>query len=252
MSATPRLLVFQHLDVEHPGIFREFLAADGIPWDVVELDRGEAIPDLRAYDGLWVLGGPLDVWEESAFPWLAAEKSEIRRAVLDLELPFLGVCLGHQLLATALGGKVAKGMPEVGVMPVELTPQGRESTFFNGMPTRLNTLQWHAAEVTAVPPGAVVMARSPACAVQALAIGDKVFSIQFHVEVTNDTVAEWATVPAYAAALEDGLGAGAVSKLQASVDTALTEFNAQAKTFYDNWMGTAGLRHGRPATLPHH
>jgi len=242
VSGIPRLLVFQHLDVEHPGIFREFLAADGIPWDAVELDRGDSIPDLRAYDALWVMGGPMDVWEESTFPWLAPEKSAIRHAVLDLELPFLGICLGHQLLATALGGEVGKGTSEIGVMSVDLTPEGQQSRYFRGMPARLNTLQWHGAEVTALPPGSVVMARSPACPVQALAIGEKAFSAQFHVEVTEDTVPEWAAVPAYAAALASELGAGAVPTFQASVAAAMTEFNASAKKLYDNWMGTVGLR----------
>ena len=87
---TPRLLVFQHLNVEHPGVFRDFMREDGIEWQAVELDRGEPIPDLSDYDGLWVMGGPMDVWEEEQYPWLKAEKAAIREAVVDRQMPFLG------------------------------------------------------------------------------------------------------------------------------------------------------------------
>ena len=75
---TPRLLVFQHLSVEHPGVFRDFMREDGIEWTATELDQGEPIPDLSDYDGLWVMGGPMDVWEEEQYPWLKAEKAAIR------------------------------------------------------------------------------------------------------------------------------------------------------------------------------
>jgi GMP synthase-like glutamine amidotransferase len=241
MSRVPRLLVFQHLDVEHPGIFREFLAADEITWDMVELDRGESIPDLEAYDGLWVMGGPMDVWEESDNPWLVAEKQAIKRAVLDLNMGYMGICLGHQLLASALGGEVGKGTSEVGVMPVELTADGRASTYFDGLPSTLDCLQWHGAEVTAVPEGARVLARSEKCVVQSMSIGEKAFSAQFHVEVTPATVPEWGAVPTYAQALDEALGAGALEKFQTDVDGAMTEFNRCAKKLYDNWMRATGL-----------
>lgn len=252
MNRAPRLLVLQHLDVEHPGIFREFLQHDGIPWDVVELDRGEPIPALEAYAGLWVMGGPMDVWEEPALPWLVAEKAAIRRAVVDLELPYLGICLGHQLLAAALGGEVARGEPEVGIMPIELTAEGRQSAYFAGMPSTMNCLQWHGAEVTALPSGARVMARSSACAIQSMAFGSHALSAQFHVEVTPTTVPEWSAVPAYARALDTALGSGAVTAFQAAVDDGMSEFNHHAKMFYDNWMHTVGTFAKRPGAVGIH
>ena len=232
-----RLAVFQHLDVEHPGVFRDFLAADGIAWDCFELDEGAAIPDLAGYDGLWVMGGPMDVWEEEQHPWLVAEKQAIRHAVTDLKLPFLGICLGHQLLAAALGGDVAKAaQAEVGLLEVEITAAGRRHPAFEGLSERVLCLQWHGAEVSRVPPGVEVLASSPRCAVQALAYGQHAVSAQFHVEVTATTVDEWAAVPAYRQSLEATLGENAVERFRNDTLTRIQDFNRDARTFYDNWM----------------
>ncbi len=241
MMRRPRLLVLQHLDVEHPGVFRDFLRADGISWDTVELDRGEAIPSLARYDALWVFGGPMDVWEEAAYPWLVPEKAAIRHWVESLQRPFLGICLGHQLLAAALGGEVGRGTAEVGILDVELTPAGRASPYFAGLPSTLRCLQWHGAEVWTPPPGTEVLAASGACAVQAMRCGEHALGAQFHVEVTGDTVAEWGAVPAYAAALDAALGAGALARFDAEVAHHMSAFMQQARRFYDNWMSVAGF-----------
>ena len=103
-----RILVFQHLSIEHPGIFRTFFEEDGHECVTVELDEGETMPDLKDFDTLWVMGGPMDVWQVAEYPWLIDEKSAIRKAVIDFKLPFMGICLGHQLLADALGGEVGQ------------------------------------------------------------------------------------------------------------------------------------------------
>jgi len=243
MPKKPRLLVFQHIALEHPGIFRDFLAADGIEWDAVELDEGEAIPDLSGYDGLWVMGGPMDVWEEADHPWFVAEKAAIHEAVRDRRLPFFGLCLGHQLLAESLGGAVGKAeTPEIGVLEVELTPDGRESPFYEGLAERGKCLQWHGAEVTRPPEGARVLAASPACRVQALSVGERAFSLQYHVEITETTVGDWAAVPAYKQALEQNLGADALPQFHADTAVHMAEFNRTARRLYDNFMATTGLK----------
>ncbi len=235
-----RILVFQHIAVEHPGIFREFLAADGVAWDAVELDEGGAIPPLDRYHALWVMGGPMDVWEETAHPWLAAEKQAIREAVVARRLPYFGLCLGHQLLGAALGGKVGKmTAPEVGILEVELTEAGRADPLFAGIAPTHAALQWHGAEVAESPAGAVVLASSPACPVQAMRIGRHAYSVQYHVELTADTVREWGEIPAYACSLDAVMGSGALAGLDAEAARHMPAFNANARRLYDNWMKIA-------------
>ena len=237
---TPRILVFQHLNVEHPGVFRDFMREDGIEWQAVELDRGEPIPDLSDYDGLWVMGGPMDVWEEEQYPWLKAEKAAIREAVVDRQMPFLGICLGHQLLADALGGRVGPAAaPEVGIYEVEKTADGEKSPFLLGLPGTMKCLQWHAAEVQQPPDGASVLATNAGCAIQSLSFGEKALSTQYHTEISTVTVAEWASIPTYRAALEKILGPDALSRFEAETNQNLTLLNQSARRLFDNWKTIA-------------
>jgi len=231
-----RLLVFQHIDVEHPGILRDFMAADGVAWDAVELDAGEPIPALDGYDGLVVMGGPMDVWQENEHPWLVAEKAAVREAVAERNMPYLGICLGHQILAEALGGEVGPmegGAAEVGVMPVELTAEGRTDPVLQDFAERFLCLQWHGAAVKRPPPGAAVLASSPACVNQAMRVGDRAYGFQYHVEVTEQTVADWAAVPEYERSLRETLGPDGLARFKTDVEAALPQFNAAARRLYD-------------------
>jgi GMP synthase-like glutamine amidotransferase len=238
-----RFLVFQHIACEHPGILRDFLAADGIAWDAVELDEGDAIPALGDYDALWVMGGPMDVWEEDQHPWLIAEKRAIREAVQQRGLPYLGLCLGHQLLAASLGGDVGKmARPEVGILDVTLTDAGIADPIFAGMAGTQQALQWHGAEVQVPPPGAVILAQSPLCPIQAMRVGSRAYGLQYHVELTSDTVREWGAVPAYSCALDESLGTGSMPRLDAEAGAKMPDFNRAARQIYDNFMRAAFAR----------
>ncbi len=235
-----RILVLQHIAIEHPGIFRSFLAEDGISWDAVQLDQGDTIPDLHGYDALWVMGGPMDVWQKLEHPWLESEIEVIREAVAKRKLPYLGLCLGHQLLAEALGGRVGPSdQPEIGILEVYLTDAGKRSPLFKGLSDTTRCLQWHSAEVLEIPDDVEVLASTPACRVQALSVNGNALGLQYHVEISSETVSEWAKVAEYKQALELNLGGNAVEKMEAEAAASMDDFNRCARIVYVNWKTNA-------------
>ena len=233
------ILVLQHAEDEHPGSFRKFLKEDGHTWDAIELDRDEKLPLIDSYDALWVMGGPMDVWEEEKHPWLRTEKEFIRMAVAEKGLPYFGVCLGHQLLADALGGRVEKSKcPEIGILDVHQTPDGQAGVFLDGLPDTFATLQWHSAEVTAIPDGTQVLATTQDCSVQAMRWQTRAHTVQFHLEIEEDTVQSWARIPEYLEALEKALGKNGVFELQKDAKLNQSKFENMAERAYINWMQT--------------
>jgi len=230
-----RILVFQHLAVEHPGIFRDFWAEAGHQWDTVELDAGEQIPAFDTYDLLTVMGGPMDVWQEEQLPWLVTEKAAIKHWVRELGRPYLGICLGHQLLAEALGGKVTlMTRPEVGLADVTVTASGAHDPLFDGFGSQFETFQWHGAEVSTLPEGMEILAANAACPVQAMRWGRHAYGIQYHVEITPDTVRDWEAIPEYKASLEQALGVEQAASLGTVVLPRIPYFNGAARLVHDN------------------
>ena len=227
-----KFLILQHINIEHPGIFLKFMREDNIKMDTIELDENEKIPNLDPYDAMIVMGGPMDTWQEETFPWLKSEKEAIHKFVSVNRKPYLGLCLGAQLLSEAIGGKVRKmKTPEIGVLKVSLKDN---KSLFKGLDKELKVLQWHSYEAYDLPSYANILASSIECNVQAFSFNNA-FGLQFHVEQTNETVPQWACVPEYKAALENTLGQNALEKFKKDVEENLNVFNNSAKIIYNNF-----------------
>jgi GMP synthase-like glutamine amidotransferase len=228
-----RTLVLQHIACEPPGIYEDVLRERGAELVRVELDEGEEIPDGRI-DAIVAMGGPMSVNDEEALPWLVREKRFVAQAVRG-GTPYWGVCLGVQLLASALGARVYQGdEPEVGLLPVELTDEGRADPVFAGAPDSLVTLQWHG-DTFDLPDGAVRLAGSPAYPNQAFRYA-RAYGVQFHLEVSTAMAHEWAGVPEYAASLERVLGSGATADFVARIEEKSTEMLAHGRGLFTRWL----------------
>ncbi|WP_425053059.1 type 1 glutamine amidotransferase [Psychromarinibacter sp. S121] len=236
-------VILQHEPTAHLALFAPMIADAGHRMTVVMLGQDE-LPPLDDVDALWILGGAMDVFQEDIHPWLIDEKRFIREAVRDRALPAFGICLGHQLMAEALGGSCALGGAEIGVLDVKVTAP---SPFLTDLPPAFPVLIWHGVEVTSLPPGATCVAKSDDCAVHAIQYGPRAFSMQSHPEVGPDVVADWAAIPAAAIVLAEKLGPGGAERLTADVADRMPELERNARTLFDNWCRQVGIASEVPA-----
>ena len=182
--------MIQHVPHEGAGLIASLASERGIDLRVHRMDLGQALPDVAALGGLVVMGGPMGVYEGDRYPILRLEQELLAQAV-DRGLPVLGVCLGAQLLAAALGGRVYRGpIFEIGAGTVEVTEAGRNDAVLGAELDPIPVVHWHQDTFT-LPPGAVHLAASARYPHQAFRAGRRAYGFQFHVEVDVAVAEEW-------------------------------------------------------------
>jgi len=233
------VIVLQHIKIEDPGYIKDLMIADGVKLTTIELDEGDRIPnDIAKFDAMFCMGGPMDTWMEKDYPWLVDEKKKIKEFVVDLKKPYLGFCLGCQLLGEVIGGKVAKtNNPEIGMLNINFSENKKNDPLFSKFPEKITSLQWHSYEVQGLEnnKNVTLLASSPETKYQIFKYQSHAYGIQFHIEVKDTTVSEWGCVPEYKSALEKQLGEGALEKFDKEAQANMQNMNNYSKILYSKF-----------------
>jgi len=233
-----KIIILQHIKIEDPGYIKDLMITDNVELTTVELDEGEKIPaNLSEYDAMFCMGGPMDTWMEKDYPWLVDEKKRIKEFVVDLQKPYLGFCLGCQLLGEVIGGNVVKSnKPEIGMLNINFLESKNHDLLFSKFPENITTLQWHSYEVRDLENSDVTLiASSPESKYQIFRYKNHAYGIQFHIEVKKTTVGEWGCVPEYKSALEKQLGKGALEKFDTDSQIHMPSMNNYSRILYENF-----------------
>jgi len=230
------LAIFRSARTEGPGYFATYLERCSIPWQLVALDTGDAVPrDARRYSGLAFMGGPMSVNDD--LPWIAPALELIRDAVRK-DVPVLGHCLGGQLVSKAFGGAVrASPVKEIGWGEVQVSDNAVAREWLGDLPA-FESFHWHG-ETFSIPPGATRVLENAHCANQAFVLG-KHLGMQCHVEMTEELVRTW--LRAGAAEIRQGQASPAVQRpdeIEKDLAARVAALNEVANRIYDRW--TAGL-----------
>ena len=233
------VIVLQHINIEDPGFIKDLMIKEGVKLTTIELDQGEKIPnDLTKFDAMFCMGGPMDTWMEKDYPWLIEEKKKIKEFVIELKKPYLGFCLGCQLLGEVVGGKVLKSNnPEIGMLNINFLENKKNDLLFNEFPDKITSLQWHSYEVKDLENNkdVTLLASSPETKYQFFKYQKHAYGIQFHIEVKDTTVGEWGCVPEYKSALEKQLGENALQKFDEDAKAHMSNLNKYSEILYKNF-----------------
>ena len=229
------IAIFRHVAAEGPGYFSDFLDARNIPWTLIAIDAGEAVPPTASrYSGLVFMGGPMSVNDD--LPWIPAALALIREAVA-LDIPVLGHCLGGQLISKALGGVVTKNShKEIGWGEVQVANSVIAREWF-GDAKKFNAFHWHG-ETFSLPQGATLLLSSPACAHQGYVIG-KHLALQCHVEMTAAMIENWCAIGAEEIATAHHCYVQSAHEINHQIPKNLTDLHKIAQCVYTKWLAGA-------------
>jgi GMP synthase-like glutamine amidotransferase len=232
------VLIFRHSPTEGPGYFATFLDRHGIPWQLVRIDAGDAVPaNLNGVSGVCLMGGPMSVNDD--LPWIPPLLSLIREAVAS-SIPVIGHCLGGQLMAKALGGAVgANPVKEIGWGDVRVTDTNTARNWVGDATQTMLAFHWHG-ETFSVPPGATRILDSAYCANQAYVLDDRHIGMQCHVEMTPELIASWCDNGAAEIAASDSPAVQSPAAIQADLPSRTAQLHQLADKIYSRWI--QGLR----------
>ncbi|MEJ2298338.1 MAG: gamma-glutamyl-gamma-aminobutyrate hydrolase family protein [Woeseiaceae bacterium] len=232
----PKVLVFQHVPYEPLGTLDPLLKEAGFRLRYVNFGREpRQRPALDRYEALIVLGGPMNSDQIDTYPNLITEVEIIREAV-SRGMSVLGICLGAQLLARALGGSVARNkVREIGWYDVEVTAAGRDDPVLSTFAPRQEVFQWHEDGIS-LPPGAELLASSPASPVQAFRFGEHAYGFQFHLEANLPLIERWLAVPAHQASLQEEAGSIDPEQIRRRAATSVAPLEALSRETFSRWI----------------
>ena len=228
------VLIFRHSPIEGPGYFTTFLDRHGIPWKLVCLDAGDAVPNqLNGVSGVCLMGGPMSV--NDALPWIQPVLALISQAIAT-DIPVIGHCLGGQLMAKALGGTVGLNpVKEIGWGEVSVTDFDAARPWLGDAMQPMLAFHWHGETFT-VPPGARGILKSAYCANQAYVVNERHIGMQCHVEMTPDLIASWCDNGGAEIAASNSPGVQTPEAIQADMPARINQLHQLADKIYSRWI----------------
>ena len=234
-----RVLALQFIWDDPPGYLGEIMEEHSITCDVVRVEEKEPIPDPTQYDALIALGGPQHVGHNDTYPYLAGATDAVRHAV-EREIPYLGLCLGGQLLAYAMGAQVKKHTnPSIGFYAIQFTEAGKQDPLFKGLPGYQQVIHWHE-DTFDIPAGAVQLATNAHTPNQTFRYGRNAYGTQFHIELTPAMLDVWLYYPEYRQEIVRALGEEAADKFISDRARLYPLYREHTRAMFENFLRIAG------------
>jgi GMP synthase (glutamine-hydrolysing) len=235
-----RVLLLQHVWDNHKGYVGQLLDEYSIPYDVIDVEH-EIIPDAKQYTAVIAFGGSQHIYMADDYPYLAQER-EMLRTVVEQDIPFLGICLGAQLLADTFGGKVRQhSLAEFGFLKVQLTEQGKHDPLFTDLPGEQRVFHWHE-DTFDLPVGATLLATSEATENQAFRYGRRAYGLQYHIEIDDNTLSTWLYDPECKQSVLATHGLQIYTATEQAQATLLPVYHKHSRIMVNNFLRISELR----------
>ncbi len=234
-----RVLTLQHAWECPLGLLGEILEEHGLPCDIVNVEEA-ILPEPTAYGAIISLGGPQHVYEIDKHPYFTQEKDLISSAV-EQDIPFLGICLGAQLLAAALGGQVSQhAVTEIGFYDVPFTEAGQQDPLFMGLPDYQKVFHWHE-DAFELPAGSILLATNETTRNQAFRYSSRAYGLQYHIELNSELFNLWLEHPEFQQEIIASIGIDAYTDIQQERFTHYQIYHHHTSILFENFLRIGGL-----------